>query len=129
MSAKDHNVLLGIEEEVLPITIRKRRELACFAYFTKFSQAEKSSQRSQIKPGMHQSVVELARRFAKSIAARACMERAARTDWPNSPVAVELKIAFLGSSIRFRIGGTTHHEGDRLQHIIEDRQFARPAKP
>src|SRR5436189_2130734 len=119
MSAKDHVFTLGIEEEfaiVDPVT----RELR--SHIHEILEDGKVTLKEQIKPEMHQSVVELGTEICQSI-----------VDAREHVVGLRTKLAALAGRSGLKIASVGTHpfshwhdqlitEGERYQEIVKDMQ-------
>src|ERR1700720_1002514 len=120
MSAKDHVFTLGIEEEfaiVDPVT----RELR--SHIHEILEDGKVTLKEQIKPEMHQSVVELGTEICRDI-----------DDARNHVVELRSKLASLANKAGLRIASVGTHpfsnwrdqlitQGERYQEIVRDMQL------
>ena len=104
MSAKNHTFTLGIEEE-FAIVDPKTRELR--SHIQEILEGSKVVLKEQIKPEMHQSVVELGTEVCDSIDhARAHTSLIFAANWPSSPAGQGSR-SRRSARIRFRTGATS----------------------
>src|ERR1700719_3104881 len=119
MSAKPHTYTLGIEEE-FAIVDPKTRELR--SHIQEILEGGKVLLKEQIKPEMHQSVVELGTEICQSI-----------TEAREHVIELRSKLAFLASKAGLRIASAGTHpfshwrdqlitEGERYKEIVKDMQ-------
>jgi glutamate---cysteine ligase / carboxylate-amine ligase len=119
MTAKDHVYTLGIEEE-FAIVDPQTRELR--SHIQEILEGGKVLLKEQIKPEMHQSVVELGTEICSSI-----------TNAREHVVELRSKLASLAGRAGLRIASTGTHpfshwrdqlitEGERYQEIVKDMQ-------
>ena len=119
MIAEDHIYTLGIEEE-FAIIDPQTRELR--SHIQEILEGGKVLLKEQIKPEMHQSVVELGTEICQSI-----------TDAREHVIELRSKLAFLASKAGLRIASAGTHpfshwrdqlitEGERYEEIVKDMQ-------
>jgi len=119
MTAKDHVYTLGIEEE-FAIVDPKTRELR--SHIQEILEGGKVTLKEQVKPEMHQSVVELGTEICGSI-----------TDARTHVIDLRSKLAALAGQSGLRIASVGTHpfshwrdqlitEGERYQEIVKDMQ-------
>src|ERR1700757_3338562 len=119
MSAKEHTFTLGIEEE-FAIIDPETRELR--SHIQEILEGGKVVLKEQIKPEMHQSVVELGTEICSSI-----------TDAREHVTALRGKLASLAGNAGLKIASVGTHplshwrdqlitEGERYQEIVRDMQ-------
>ena len=119
MIAEDHIYTLGIEEE-FAIIDPQTRELR--SHIQEILEGGKVLLKEQIKPEMHQSVVELGTEICQSI-----------TDTREHVIELRSKLAFLASKAGLRIASAGTHpfshwrdqlitEGERYEEIVKDMQ-------
>ena len=105
MSAKDHTFTLGIEEE-FAIVDPETRELR--SHIHEILEGGKIVLKEQIKPEMHQSVVELGTEICDSIdCARACDRIAQQTGRARRPQRIEDRVGRHASV--FALARSAHH--------------------
>ena len=120
MSAKDHTFTLGIEEE-FAIVDPETRELR--SHIQEILEGGKILLKEQIKPEMHQSVVELGTEICQSIdrCARPCDRVAQQTRGTRRSQRTEDR--FGRARIRFRIGAiSSSPKGSATRKSSKDMQ-------
>src|SRR3954465_11647832 len=119
MSAKPHVFTLGIEEEfaiIDPVT----RELR--SHIQEILEGGKITLKEQIKPEMHQSVVELGTEICDSIGCARDHVTALRTKLAELAARSGLKIASMGTHPFSHWRDQLITEGERYQEIVKDMQ-------
>src|SRR5467141_3820920 len=120
MSAKDHVFTLGIEEEfaiVDPVTRELRSHIHEILEDGKFTLKE------QIKPEMHQSVVELGTEICRDIADARQHVAGLRSDLAGLAARDGLKIASVGTHPFSHWRDQLITEGERYKEIVRDMQL------
>ncbi len=119
MSAKEHVFTLGIEEE-FAIIDPETRELR--SHIHEILEGGKITLKEQIKPEMHQSVVELGTEICDSIACARDHVIALRTKLAELATRSGLKIASMGTHPFSHWRDQLITEGERYQEILKDMQ-------
>src|SRR5215467_4108807 len=119
MSMKDHTFTLGIEEE-FAIIDPETRELR--SHIHEILEGGKITLKEQIKPEMHQSVVELGTEICDSIACARDHVIALRTKLAELAGRSGLKIASMGTHPFSHWRDQLITEGERYQEILKDMQ-------
>jgi carboxylate-amine ligase len=119
MSAKEHVFTLGIEEE-FAIVDPETRELR--SHIHEILEGGKVTLKEQIKPEMHQSVVELGTEICDSISCARDHVIALRTKLAELAGRSGLKIASMGTHPFSHWRDQLITEGERYQEILKDMQ-------
>jgi len=119
MSVKDHTFTLGIEEE-FAIVDPKTRELR--SHIQEILEGGKVVLKEQIKPEMHQSVVELGTEICQSIADARAHVIDLRSKLAGLADRSGLKIASAGTHPFSHWRDQLITEGERYQEIVKDMQ-------
>src|SRR2546426_10945210 len=120
MSAKDRTCTLGIEEE-FAIIDPDTRELR--SHIQEILEGGKVLLKEQIKPEMHQSVVELGTEICDSIEHARTHVVDLRSKLANLAGRSGLKIASVGTHPFSHWRDQLITEGERYQEIVKDRQL------
>ena len=126
MSAKDHTFTLGIEEE-FAIIDPETRELR--SHIQEILEGGKVTLKEQIKPEMHQSVVELGTEICQSV-----------VDARAHVIELRSRLAGLAGRSGFKIASVGTHpfshwrdqlitQGERYKEIVEGHAAARARQP
>ena len=119
MSVKDHTFTLGIEEE-FAIVDPKTRELR--SYIQEILEGGKVMLKEQIKPEMHQSVVELGTQICQSIVEARAHVTDLRSKLAGLADRSGLKIASVGTHPFSHWRDQLITQGERYQEIVKDMQ-------
>jgi carboxylate-amine ligase len=119
MSSKDHRFTLGIEEE-FAIVDPETRELR--SHIQEILEGGKVVLKEQIKPEMHQSVVELGTEICDSIEHARTHVVDLRSKLANLADKAGLKIASVGTHPFSHWRDQLITEGERYQEIVKDMQ-------
>ena len=119
MSAKDHTFTLGIEEE-FAIVDPKTRELR--SHIQEILEGGKVMLKEQIKPEMHQSVVELGTEICQSIVEARAHVIDLRSKLAGLADRSGLKIASVGTHPFSHWRDQLITQGERYQEIVKDMQ-------
>src|SRR5215471_10443307 len=119
MSIKDHTFTLGIEEE-FAIIDPETRELR--SHIQEILEGGKITLKEQIKPEMHQSVVELGTEICDSVGSAREHVVALRTKLAELAARSGLKIASMGTHPFSHCSDPPTTEGERYQEILKDMQ-------
>jgi glutamate---cysteine ligase / carboxylate-amine ligase len=119
MSAKEHTFTLGIEEE-FAIIDPETRELR--SHIQEILEGGKITLKEQIKPEMHQSVVELGTEICDSIGCARDHVIELRTKLAELAARSGLKIASMGTHPFSHWRDQLITEGERYQEILKDMQ-------
>src|SRR5213082_2233860 len=119
MSAKEHVFTLGIEEE-FAIVDPETRELR--SHIHEILEGGKIMLKEQIKPEMHQSVVELGTEICDSIACARDHVTALRTKLGELAGRSGLKIASMGTHPFSHWRDQLSTQGERYREIVKDMQ-------
>jgi len=119
MSAKDHVFTLGIEEE-FAIIDPETRELR--SHIQEILEGGKVMLKEQIKPEMHQSVVELGTEICQSVADARAHVIELRSRLAELAGRAELKIASVGTHPFSHWRDQLITQGERYQEIVKDMQ-------
>ena len=119
MSAKPHTFTLGIEEE-FAIIDPQTRELR--SHIHEILEGGKLTLKEQIKPEMHQSVVELGTEICDSIGCAREHVTGLRTKLAELAARSGLKIASMGTHPFSHWRDQLITEGERYQEIVKDMQ-------
>jgi carboxylate-amine ligase len=120
MSAKDHTFTLGIEEE-FAIIDPETRELR--SHIQEILEGGKITLKEQIKPEMHQSVVELGTEICDSIECARAHVIELRSRLAELAGRSGLKIASMGTHPFSHWHDQLITEGERYQEIVKDMQL------
>src|SRR5881398_3979142 len=120
MSAKKHVFTLGIEEE-FAIIDPATRELR--SHIHEILEGGKVMLKEQIKPEMHQSVVELGTEICQSIVDARAHVATLRSDLAGLAARDGLKIASVGTHPFSHWHDQLITEGDRYKEIVKDMQL------
>jgi carboxylate-amine ligase len=120
MSAKDHTFTLGIEEE-FAIVDPETRELR--SHIQEILEGGKIMLKEQIKPEMHQSVVELGTEICQSIVDARAHVIELRSKLAELASRGGLKIASVGTHPFSHWRDQQITQGDRYQEIVRDMQL------
>jgi len=120
MSAKDHTFTLGIEEE-FAIVDPETRELR--SHIQEILEGGKVVLKEQIKPEMHQSVVELGTEICQSIEHARTHVVDLRSKLAELADKADLKIASVGTHPFSHWRDQQITQGDRYQEIVRDMQL------
>jgi carboxylate-amine ligase len=120
MSVKDHTFTLGIEEE-FAIVDPETRELR--SHIQEILEYGKVILKEQIKPEMHQSVVELGTEICQSIVDARAHVIELRSRLAELAARSGLKIASVGTHPFSHWHDQLITEGDRYQEIVKDMQL------
>ena len=120
MSAKDHTFTLGIEEE-FAIVDPETRELR--SHIQEILEGGKIMLKEQIKPEMHQSVVELGTEICQSIVDARAHVVELRSKLAELASRGGLKIASVGTHPFSHWRDQQITQGDRYQEIVRDMQL------
>src|ERR1700757_81199 len=120
MSAKEHTFTLGIEEE-FAIIDPETRELR--SHIQEILEGGKVVLKEQIKPEMHQSVVELGTEICPSIAEARRHVTELRSKLASLADKAGLKIASVGTHPLSHWRDQLITEGERYQEIVKDMQL------
>jgi glutamate---cysteine ligase / carboxylate-amine ligase len=120
MSAKDHTCTLGIEEE-FAIVDPETRELR--SHIQEILEGGKVVLKEQIKPEMHQSVVELGTEICQSIEHARTHVVDLRSKLAELADKADLKIASVGTHPFSHWRDQQITQGDRYQEIVRDMQL------
>ena len=120
MSVKDHTFTLGIEEE-FAIVDPKTRELR--SHIQEILEGGKVMLKEQIKPEMHQSVVELGTEICQSIVNAREHVIDLRSKLAGLAARSGLKIASVGTHPFSHWHDQLITEGERYQEIVKDMQL------
>src|SRR5881398_2127797 len=120
MSAKDHVFTLGIEEE-FAIVDPESRELR--SHIHEILEDGKVTLKEQIKPEMHQSVVELGTEICRDIDDARTHVVSLRTELANLAGRAGLKIASVGTHPLSHWRDQLITQGERYQEIVRDMQL------
>lgn len=120
MSAKDHTFTLGIEEE-FAIVDPETRELR--SHIQEILEGGKVVLKEQIKPEMHQSVVELGTEICQSIKHARTHVVDLRSKLAELADKADLKIASVGTHPFSHWRDQQITQGDRYQEIVRDMQL------
>jgi carboxylate-amine ligase len=120
MSAKDHTFTLGIEEE-FAIVDPETRELR--SHIQEILEGGKVVLKEQIKPEMHQSVVELGTEICQSIEHARTHVVDLRSKLAELAANAGLKIASVGTHPFSHWRDQQITQGDRYQEIVRDMQL------
>src|SRR5437667_10193619 len=120
MSAKEHTFTLGIEEE-FAIVDPKTRELR--SHIQEILEGGKIVLKEQIKPEMHQSVVELGTEICDSVEHARTHVIDLRSKLADLAAKAGLKIASMGTHPFSHWRDQHITEGERYKQIIEDMQL------
>ena len=120
MSAKDHTFTLGIEEE-FAIVDPETRELR--SHIQEILEGGKVVLKEQIKPEMHQSVVELGTEICQSIEHARTHVVDLRSKLAELAAKAGLKIASVGTHPFSHWRDQQITQGDRYQEIVRDMQL------
>jgi len=119
MSVKDHTFTLGIEEE-FAIVDPKTRELR--SHIQEILEGGKVMLKEQIKPEMHQSVVELGTQICQSIVEARAHVTDLRSKLAELAGRSGLKIASVGTHPFSHWRDQLITQGERYQEIVKDMQ-------
>ena len=119
MSAKQHTFTLGIEEE-FAIIDPETRELR--SHIQEILEGGKVTLKEQIKPEMHQSVVELGTEICQSVVDARAHVIELRTKLAELAGASGLKIASVGTHPFSHWRDQLITQGERYQEIVKDMQ-------
>src|SRR5881398_4190399 len=119
MSAKEHTYTLGIEEE-FAIVDPKTRELR--SHIQEILEGGKVLLKEQIKPEMHQSVVELGTEICSSISHAREHVATLRSDLAGLAARDGLKIASVGTHPFSHWRDQLITQGERYKEIVRDMQ-------
>jgi len=119
MSVKDHTFTLGIEEE-FAIVDPKTRELR--SHIQEILEGGKVMLKEQIKPEMHQSVVELGTQICQSIVEARAHVTDLRSKLAGLADRSGLKIASVGTHPFSHWRDQLITQGERYQEIVKDMQ-------
>jgi carboxylate-amine ligase len=119
MSAKQHTFTLGIEEE-FAIIDPETRELR--SHIQEILEGGKVTLKEQIKPEMHQSVVELGTKICQSIVDARAHVIELRTKLAELAARSGLKIASVGTHPFSHWRDQLITQGERYQEIVKDMQ-------
>jgi glutamate---cysteine ligase / carboxylate-amine ligase len=120
MSVKDHTFTLGIEEE-FAIVDPETRELR--SHIQEILEGGKVVLKEQIKPEMHQSVVELGTEICQSIEHARTHVVDLRSKLAELADKADLKIASVGTHPFSHWRDQQITQGDRYQEIVRDMQL------
>ncbi len=120
MSVKDHTFTLGIEEE-FAIVDPETRELR--SHIQEILEGGKVVLKEQIKPEMHQSVVELGTEICQSIEHARTHVVDLRSKLADLAAKADLKIASVGTHPFSHWRDQQITQGDRYQEIVRDMQL------
>ena len=120
MNAKDHTFTLGIEEE-FAIVDPETRELR--SHIQEILECGKVVLKEQIKPEMHQSVVELGTEICQSIEHARTHVVDLRSKLAELADKADLKIASVGTHPFSHWRDQQITQGDRYQEIVRDMQL------
>ena len=120
MSAKDHTFTLGIEEE-FAIIDPETRELR--SHIQEILEGGKVMLKEQIKPEMHQSVVELGTEICESVVDARSHVIELRSRLAELAGRAGLKIASVGTHPFSHWHDQLITEGERYQEIVKDMQL------
>src|ERR1700716_4045966 len=120
MSAKDHTYTLGIEEE-FAIVDPQTRELR--SHIHEILEDGKVTLKEQVKPEMHQSVVELGTEICQSIVDARTHVTELRSQLAGLAARGGLKIASVGTHPFSHWRDQLITEGERYQEIVKDMQL------
>src|SRR5438477_2102543 len=126
MSAKDHTYTLGIEEE-FAIVDPKTRELR--SHIQEILEGGKVTLKEQIKPEMHQSVVELGTEICRDIADARQHVTKLRSDLAALAGRSGLRIASVGTHPFSHWRDQLMTKDERYQEIVRNMQLLARANP
>src|SRR6266705_2756058 len=120
MSAKNHTFNLGIEEEFAIIDPETRELLS---HIQEILEGGKVTLKEQIKPEMHQSVVELGTEICRDITDARQHVASLRSDLASLAARSGLKIASAGTHPFSHWHDQLITEGERYEEIVKDMQL------